>query len=90
MRLYMSKRDTIKDDLNKNLVRFKRYKVRTDIPKDLQIAIQTFVEATIMVGEQNLDHMPGEYLANLMLTLMKYPEYKDVLTEIIRDSGLEQ
>ena len=86
----MSKRDTIKDDLNKNLVRFKRYKVRTDIPKDLQIAIQTFVEATIMVCEQNLDHMPGEYLANLMLTLMKYPEYKDVLTEIIRDSGLEQ
>jgi len=82
----MPKPDTIKDDL----LRFKKYKVRTDIPEDLQIAIQTFIEATVMVGENNLDHMPGEYLANLMMILDKYPEYNDTLIDIIRDSGLDE
>ncbi len=82
----MPKRNKIKDDL----LRFKKYKVRTDIPEDLQVAIQTFVEATIMVGDNNLDHMPGEYLANLMMTLDKYPEYHDTLVDIISDSGLAE
>ena len=82
----MSKRNTIKDDL----LRFKKYKVRSDIPADLQIAIQTFIEATVMVGENKLEFMPGEYLANLMITLDKYPEYSDTLVDIIRDSGLDE
>ncbi len=43
-----------------------------------------------MVGENNLDHMPGEYLANLMMALDKYPEYSDTLVEIIKDSGLDE
>jgi hypothetical protein len=72
------------------LLRFRKYKVRTDIPEDLQIAIQTFIKATIMVGDNNLDHMPGEYLANLMMTLDKYPEYHDTLVDIISDSGLAE
>jgi len=82
----MPKPDTIKDDL----LRFKKYKVRTDIPEDLQIAIQTFIEATVMVGENKLEFMPGEYLANLMMILDKYPEYNDTLIDIIRDSGLDE
>jgi hypothetical protein len=82
----MPKRNKIKDDL----LRFRKYKVRTDIPEDLQIAIQTFIKATIMVGDNNLDHMPGEYLANLMMTLDKYPEYHDTLVDIISDSGLAE
>ncbi len=86
MMFSMPKPDTIKDDL----LRFKKYKVRSDIPEDLQIAIQTFIEATVMVGENNLDHMPGEYLANLMMALDKYPEYSDTLVEIIKDSGLDE
>jgi hypothetical protein len=77
---------SVHDDLKK----FKTYKVRTDIPEDLQIAIQTFIEATVMVGENNLDSMPGEYLANLMMILDKYPEYNDTLIDIIRDSGLDE
>jgi|TARA_Y100000034_G_C6719285_1_gene318138 hypothetical protein len=82
----MPKHNKIKEDL----VRFKNYKVRTDIPEDLQIVIQTFIEATIMVGENKLEFMPGEYLANLMMTLDKYPEYSDTLVDIIRDSGLDE
>lgn len=82
----MPKRNKIKDDL----LRLKKYKVRSDIPEDLQIAIQTFIEATVMVGENKLEFMPGEYLANLMITLDKYPEYSDTLVDIIRDSGLDE
>ena len=76
------------DKVHEDLKRFKKYKVRTDIPTGLQVAIQTFIKATIMVGENNLDSMPGEYLANLMMTLDKYPEYHDTLVDIISDSGL--
>ena len=75
---------SVHDDLK----RFKKYKVRTDIPEDLQIVIQTFVEATIMVGENNLDSMPGEYLANLMVELDKHPEYHHILADIIHDANL--
>ena len=41
-------------------------------------------------NENKLEFMPGEYLANLMITLDKYPEYSDTLVDIIRDSGLDE
>jgi len=77
------------DKVHDDLKRFKKFKVRNDIPEDLQVAIQTFVKATVIVGEEGLDSMPGEYLANLMETLDKYPEYHDILADIINDTGLD-
>jgi hypothetical protein len=77
------------DKVHEELKRFKKFKVRDDIPEDLQVAVQTFVAATVMVGENNLDSMPGEYLANLMEVMDKYPEYHGVLKSIVEDSGLE-
>ena len=77
------------DKVHDELKRFKKFKVRDDIPEDLQVAVQTFVAATVMVGENNLDSMPGEYLANLMEVMDKYPEYHGVLKSIVEDSGLE-
>jgi len=77
------------DKVHEELKRFKKFKVRDDIPEDLQVAVQTFVAATVMVGENNLDSMPGEYLANLMEVMDKYPEYHGVLRSIVEDSGLE-
>mgnify|MGYP001249068930 FL=1 len=77
------------DKVHDELKRFKKFKVRDDIPKDLQVAVQTFVAATVMVGENNLDSMPGEYLANLMEVMDKYPEYHGVLKSIVEDSGLD-
>ena len=77
------------DKVHDELKRFKKFKVRDDIPKDLQVAVQTFVAATVMVGENNLDSMPGEYLANLMEVMDKYPEYHSVLKSIVEDSGLD-
>jgi hypothetical protein len=77
------------DKVHEELKRFKKFKVRDDIPEDLQVAVQTFVAATVMVGENNLDSMPGEYLANLMEVMDKYPEYHGVLKSIVEDSGLD-
>ncbi len=78
------------DKVHEDLKRFKKFKVRDDIPKDLQVAVQTFVAATVMVGENNLESMPGEYLANLMEVMDKYPEYHGVLKSIVEDSGLDE
>ena len=77
------------DKVHDELKRFKKFKVRDDIPKDLQVAVQTFVAATVMVGENNLDSMPGEYLANLMEVMDKYPEYHGILRDIVKDAGFE-
>ena len=77
------------DKVHEELKRFKKFKVRDDIREDLQVAVQTFVAATVMVGENNLDSMPGEYLANLMEVMDKYPEYHGVLKSIVEDSGLD-
>ena len=58
-------------------------KVREDIPEDVKVAIETFIQLALIVEEYNLDFMPSEYMANLMETLSNYPEYTDVVLELI-------
>ncbi len=58
-------------------------KVREDIPEDVKVAIETFIQQALIVEEYNLDFMPSEYMANLMETLSNYPEYTDVVLELI-------
>ena len=57
-------------------------KVRT--PKEIQIAVKSFLEASKMMVEEKLDYLPGEYLANLLETLQKYPEYNNVTMDLVR------
>ena len=58
-----------------HLIRMKTLKVREGVPDDLQKAISTFIEQAVIVGEYELDHMPSEYMENLLRTLAKYPEH---------------
>ena len=67
----------------KSLERIKTLKVRKDIPEDLGVAIQSFMQQAVIIGEYELDHMPMEYMENLLKTIAKYPEHSLLLMELI-------
>ena len=67
----------------KSLKRIETLKVRDDIPKDLGIAIEAFMQQAIIIGEYELDHMPVEYMENLLKTFAKYPEYATTFMDMI-------
>ena len=66
-----------------DLIRIKNLKIREDIPDDLRIAIKSFLDQAVIVGEYELDHMPSEYLENLLKAIAKYPEHSLLLMELI-------
>ena len=66
-----------------DLIRVKNLKIREDIPDDLRIAIKSFLDQAVIVGEYELDHMPSEYLENLLKAIAKYPEHSLLLMELI-------
>ena len=68
----------------RTLTRMKTLNVRNDIPDDLRIAIESFVQQAVIIGEYELDHMPLEYMENLLKTFAKYPEYCETMMEMIK------
>ena len=68
----------------KSLERIKTLKVRNDIPKDLGVAIEAFMQQAIIVGEYELDHMPQEYVENLLEVFAKYPEYCETFMDMVK------
>ena len=56
--------------------------IREDTPEDIKVAIQTFFEATKMIKEGYVQKMPGEYVANLIEVLDRYPEWKKLSREL--------
>ena len=59
-----------------------KVEIRKDTPEDLKVAIETFFEATKMIKEGYVERMPGEYVANLIDVLSKYPEYQGLAREL--------
>mgnify|MGYP001211107078 FL=1 len=59
-----------------------KVEIREDTPQDIKVAIETFFEATKMIKEGYVEKMPGEYVANLIDVLSKYPEYKLLAREL--------
>jgi hypothetical protein len=70
-------------DVRKDLKRMKGLRVNPNTPEDLAVAIQTFIQQAVIVGEYNLDTMPGEYVDNLLDAFSKYPQYHDLMEELI-------
>ena len=73
------------------LKHFKTIGVQEHVPEDLSVAIETFLAQAIIIGENNLDFMPPEYLQNLLEVMSKYPEYNKVtldLIEILKKGGI--
>lgn len=66
-----------------------KLKPNPDLPEDLQIAIQTFIEQAAIVEEYEVDHIPIEYVTNLIDMFAKYPEYStftyDILESLMRE-----
>ena len=72
------------EEIRKDLTRMKGLKIKAGVPEDLSIAIKTFIQQAIIVGEYELDSMPSEYLNNLLNAFAKYPEYHDLMNELIK------
>ncbi len=53
------------------------------LPQELQNAINTFIEQFNIMEDYDLDHVPPEYLTNLFKTMSKYPEYNNVLMDLL-------
>ena len=66
-----------------SLEHFKTIGVRDGTPEDLTIAIQTFIQQAIIIGENELDYMPSEYMKNLLKAMSKYPEYNKTTLDLI-------
>jgi hypothetical protein len=60
------------------------FEVHSHFPKEIQIAVKSFLEASKMMVEEKLDYLPGEYLANLLETLQKYPEYNNLTMDLVK------
>ena len=60
------------------------FEVQSHFPKEIQIAVQSFLEASKMMVEEKLDYLPGEYLTNLLETLQKYPEYNNLTMDLVK------
>ena len=73
----------LSEDLKRDIQRIKNLKVIDGVPKDLKVAIQTFIEQAIIIGEYELETMPPEYLNNLLKVMSKYPEYNILLSQLI-------
>ena len=63
---------------------------KDNIPDDLKIAIKSFLNQAVIIGEYELDHMPSEYLENLLKTIAKYPEYSLLLMELVEILNKDQ
>ena len=59
-----------------------KVEIREDAPEDIKVVIETFFEATKMIKEGYVEKMPGEYVANLIEVLDRYPEYKGLSREL--------
>ena len=53
------------------------------LPIDLQVANNTFIEQFNIMEENNLDTIPPEYTTNLLETMAKYPEYNNILLDLL-------
>ena len=60
-----------------------KLKPRPDLPKDLQVAIETFTQQVVIMEEYDTDFINGEYMANLLQAFSKYPEYSLFTYELI-------
>ena len=60
------------------------FRVQEHFPKDVQVAVQSFLSASKMMVDEKLEYVPKEYLINLLKTLEKYPEYNNITMDLVK------
>ena len=73
----------MKDDISKELIEIGQKRPNPNLPQDLYVAIDTFMQQTVIIGQNDLDFMPPEYMENLVRAVAKYPEYTSFLEELL-------
>ena len=72
-------KDVINDYING------KAKIQGDHPDDVMIAIDTFFHAgKMLMDNPEIDSVPPEYLNNLLQTLNKYPQYRELLIDLLQ------
>jgi|TARA_R110000744_G_scaffold347264_2_gene452788 hypothetical protein len=61
-----------------------KLKVGDHFPEDVRMAVETFLAASKMMVDEKLEHMPSNYLVNLLETLAKYPEYNNLTMDLCK------
>ena len=57
--------------------------IEKDVPPNIRLALETFIEGAKMMEEYKLDCIPTEYLANLLDAIATHPEHQEVLLELM-------
>ena len=57
--------------------------IEKDVPPNIRLALETFIEGAKMMEEYKLDCIPTEYLANLLDAISTHPEHQEVLLELM-------
>lgn len=58
-----------------------------DMPHDLKVAIEAVVTQASIMDEYNLEEMPLEYAQNLIDMSEKYPEYEELVDNLVDAIG---
>ena len=57
------------------------------MPDDLKVAIEAIVTQASIMEEYNLEEMPLEYAQNLIDMSVKYPEYEELVDNLVDAIG---
>ena len=59
-------------------------KIKGDHPEDVMTAIDTFFHAgKMLMDNPEIQTVPPEYVNNLLKTLNKYPQYRELLIDLL-------
>ena len=60
-------------------------KIQGDHPDDVRMAIDTFFHAgKMLMDNPEIQTVPPEYVNNLLKTLNKYPQYRELLIDLLQ------
>jgi len=58
--------------------------IQGDHPKDVLVAMDTFFHVgKMLMDNPEIDTVPPEYVNNLLKTLNKYPQYQELLIDLL-------